>query len=127
MAGLKHPVTPDGRYFVVRGKLWRLANPGLSAAVRSALVRELMAARSAVRSAKLSKDLTAEAAAHHAVDAAKRKLGERGPVWWTDGSPDLNRQMVKNTPYASWHSGLRTASRREQRAQSLDLDGAQMP
>ena len=29
MAGLKHPVTPDGRYFVVRGKLWRLANPGL--------------------------------------------------------------------------------------------------
>jgi hypothetical protein len=57
MAGLKHPVTPDGRHFVVRGKLWRLANPGLSAAVRSALVRELMAARSAVRSAKLSKDL----------------------------------------------------------------------
>ena len=58
MAGLKHPVTPDGRYFVVRGKLWRLANPALSAAVRSALVRELMAARSAVRLAKLSKDLT---------------------------------------------------------------------
>ena len=27
MAGLKHPVTPDGRYFVVRGKLWQLANP----------------------------------------------------------------------------------------------------
>ena len=45
MAGLKHPVTPDGRYFVVRGKLWRLANPGLSAALRSALVRELMAAQ----------------------------------------------------------------------------------
>jgi hypothetical protein len=127
MAGLKHPVTPDGRYFVVRGKLWRLANPGLSAAVRSALVRELMAARSAVRSAKLSKDFTAEAAAHHAVDVVKRKLGERGPVWWTDGSPDLNRQMIKDTPYASWHSGLRTASRREQRAQSLDLGGDQVP
>jgi hypothetical protein len=127
MAGLKHPVTPDGRYFVVRGKLWRLANPGLLAALRSALVRELMAARSAVRSAKFSKDLTAEAAAHHAVDVAKRKLGERGPVWWTDGSPDLNRHMVKNTPYASWYSGLRTASRREQRAQSLDLNGDQMP
>jgi hypothetical protein len=67
MPGLKHPVTPDGRYFVVRGKFWRLAKPGLSAAVRSTLVGELMAARSAVRSAKLSKDLTAEAAAHHAV------------------------------------------------------------
>ena len=45
MAGLKHPVMPDRRYFVVRGKLWRLANLGLSAALRSALVRELMAAQ----------------------------------------------------------------------------------
>jgi hypothetical protein len=112
MAGLKHPVTPDGRYFVVRGRLWRLANPDLSSETRCTLVRELMAA---------------ETAAHHAVDVAKRKLGERGPVWWTDGSPDLNRHMVKNTPYASWYSGLRTASRRELRAQSLDLNGDQMP
>jgi hypothetical protein len=101
MAGLKHPVTPDSRYFVVRGRLWRLANPGLSAEVRSAVVSELMAARGAVRSAKLAGDHAAEAAAHHAVDVAKRKLGERGPVWWTDGSPDRNRSMVKNTPYAS--------------------------
>jgi hypothetical protein len=51
MAGLKHPVTPDGRYFVVRGRLWRLANPDLSSEARCALVSELMAARSAVRSA----------------------------------------------------------------------------
>jgi hypothetical protein len=110
MAGLKHPVTPDGRYFVVRGRLWRLANPDLSPNTRSALVGELMAARSAVRAAKL----VAEAA------------GERGRVWWTDGSPDLNRQMVKNTPYASWHLGLRTTGRREQRTRSHDMDG-QMP
>jgi hypothetical protein len=88
MAGLKHPVTPDGRYFVVRGKLWRMANPNLSPPTRS------VKARSAVRSAKLAGDPVAEAAAHRAVDAAKRALGERGPVWWTDGSPDLNRQMV---------------------------------
>ena len=118
MTGLKHPVTPDGRYFVVRGRLWRLANPDLSSETRSALVSELMAARRAVRSAKLSKDLTVEAAAHHAVDVAKRKLGERGPVWWTDGSPDLNRHMVKNTPYASWYSGLRTAGRRTRFAET---------
>jgi hypothetical protein len=26
---VKHPVTPDGRYFVVRGRLWRMANPDL--------------------------------------------------------------------------------------------------
>jgi hypothetical protein len=117
MAGLKHPVTPDGRYFVVRGKLWRLANPDLSETLRSTLVSELMKARSAVRSAKIAGDPAAETAAHHAVDVAKKKLGERGPVWWTDESPDLNRHMVKNTPYASWYSGLITAGRREQRAQ----------
>jgi hypothetical protein len=63
MAGLKHPVTPDGRYFVVRGRLWRLANPNLSAAKRSALVSESMAARSAVRSARFAGDRVAEAAA----------------------------------------------------------------
>ena len=87
MAGLKHPVTPDGRYFVVRGRLWRLANPDLSSETRSVLVSELMAARSAVRSAKFSKDFTAEAAAHHAVDVAKRKLGERGPGGGPTGRP----------------------------------------
>jgi hypothetical protein len=26
---VKHPVTSDGRYFVVRGRLWWMANPGL--------------------------------------------------------------------------------------------------
>ena len=109
MAGLKHPVSPDGRYFVVRGKLWRLANPDLSPETPFTLVSEL---------AKLSKDLAAEAAAHHAVDVAKRKLGERGPVWWTDGSPDLNRHMVKKTPYGLWYSGLRTAGRRTRFAET---------
>ena len=127
MAGLKHPVTPDGRYFVVHGRLWRLANPDLPEIFRSTLVSELMRARSAVRSAKIAGDPTAESAAHHAVDVAKKKLGERGPVWWTDGSPDLNRHMVKNTPYASWYAALKTAGRREQRAQSLGLGGGQGP
>ena len=127
MTGLKHPVTPDGRYFVVRGRLWRLANPNLSSAARSALVSELMTARSAVRSAKLGGDQGAEAAAHHAVDVAKRKLGERGPVWWVDGSPDLNRHLVKNTPYASWHSASRTSGRRVRRVQPVDMDNGRMP
>ena len=43
------------------------------------------------------------AADRAAVDAAKRALGERGPVWWTDGAPDLNRRLARNTPYAGWH------------------------
>jgi hypothetical protein len=29
---VKHPVTPDGRYFVVRGRLWWIANTGLDEA-----------------------------------------------------------------------------------------------
>jgi HAD superfamily hydrolase (TIGR01549 family) len=27
----------------------------------------------------------------------QRALGERGPVWWYDGAPDLNHRMAKNT------------------------------
>ena len=36
------------------------------------------------------------------VDAAKRGLGERGPVWWNDGAPDENRRMARNSSYADW-------------------------
>jgi hypothetical protein len=81
---VKHPVTPDGRYFVVRGRLWRMVNPGSDEAERYDLVRRLGAARRSVRDAKQSADLKAEAAAHQAVDDVKRALGERGPVWWAD-------------------------------------------
>jgi hypothetical protein len=49
---MKHPVTPDGRYFVVRGRLWRMANPALRDEERSEFVHGLMAARRAVRDAK---------------------------------------------------------------------------
>lgn len=41
--------------------------------------------------------------ARAAVQVAKEALGERGPVWWDDGAPDLNRHMVENTPYAGWY------------------------
>lgn len=95
-----HPHTPDGRYFVVRGRLWRLANPSLPEAQHTALVHALMAARRAVRSAQGDPAALATARAH--VDLAKRALGERGPVWWEDGAPDYNRRMVRNTPYAAW-------------------------
>lgn len=100
---VKHPVTPDGRYFVVRGRLWRLADPSLSPARKDELVAELMAARRAVKQARAANDAAAEAAAHQAVDRAKRALGERGPVWWKDGAPDFNRYMAKSSPYASWY------------------------
>jgi hypothetical protein len=85
---------------VVRGRLWRAANPDLSDAERERLVRDLMAARRAVREAQ--SDDAARKVARAAVDAAKHGLGERGPVWWRDGAPDLNRRMARNTPYAAW-------------------------
>jgi hypothetical protein len=109
MAGLKHPVTPDGRYFVVRGKLWRMSDPDLDPREKSRLVRELMAARRAVKDAKGANDRDAQSEAHRLVDDAKRALGERGPVWWTDGAPDLNRQAIKNTPYADWYASTKRA------------------
>jgi hypothetical protein len=102
----RHPVTPDGRYFVVRGRLWRCADPRLPDDERARLVRELMAARRAVGAARRQGDGAAERSARAAVDAAKRALGERGPVWWSDGAPDYNRRMVAGTPYAGWYAAL---------------------
>lgn len=100
------PVTPDGRYIVVRGRLWRASNPRLILERRAALVQELMDARRAVGCAKRSRDADLEKTAHIAVDAAKIALGERGAPWWTDGEPDLNRHMARNTSYADWFEAL---------------------
>jgi hypothetical protein len=94
--------TPDGRYFVVRGRLWRLSNPLLDPEVRENLVRELMSARRAVRDA--GEDAAAKQRARARVDAAKCALGERGAPWWNDGAPDYKRRLVKDTPYAGWFS-----------------------
>jgi hypothetical protein len=98
--------TPDGRYIIVRGRLWRTANPHLPADRRKLLVGCLMDARRAVRAAKKADDRAAEHAARAAVDEAKTALGERGPVWWTDGAPDLNRHMAKNSCYADFYARL---------------------
>ena len=103
VADMPYPVTPDGRYFVVRGRLWRTTNPALPPADRERHVKELMAARAAVGRAKTDAD---RKAARRRVHAAKVAIGERGPVWWTDGTPDYNRHLAKNTPYRDWHAGL---------------------
>ncbi|MFO0604918.1 MAG: hypothetical protein U0324_17180 [Polyangiales bacterium] len=95
-------VTPDGRYLVVRGRLWRRGDPSLDAAERDRLVHALMDARRDVGRAKRAGDDGALRAARGRVHAAKVALGERGPVWWRDGAPDLTRRLAKNTPYAAW-------------------------
>ena len=95
-------LTPDGRFLVVRGRLWRATNPHLAPDERQALVDQLMDARRAVKAALRRKDDDALHRARLAVDAAKTGLGERGPVWWGDGARDFNRCLVKNSPYAQW-------------------------
>jgi hypothetical protein len=102
---MRHRVTPDGRYFVVRGRLWRCSNPALPNDVRRHLVAALMTARHAVATARRTGDGAKLAAARADVDTAKHALGERGPVWWSDGAPDYNRHLAKNTPYAAWWDG----------------------
>ena len=111
MSAAPYPTTPDGRYFVVQGRLWRCSNPALEPATRERLVSELMAARSAVGRARRSGDRQAEQAARAAVDQAKHALGERGPVWWTDGAPDFNRRLASNTDYAEWAETVSPPSR----------------
>lgn len=103
---MRYPVTPDGRYFVVRARLWRCTDPRLDEAERLRLTRELMSARSAVRQALRGQDAPALAQARARVHAAKVALGERGPVWWSDGAPDHNRRLVRNTPYRGWYEAL---------------------
>ncbi len=88
---------------MVRGRLWRKANPHLPAEVRDALVRELMEARRALRGSPAE---AARRAARATVDRTKQALGERGPVWWTDGAPDFSRKLAVNTPYRDWFLGL---------------------
>jgi len=105
-ASTAYPVTPDGRYFVVRGRLWRRANPDLPAAEREHLVKDLMSARRAKGQAMRAGDAAAREAARQRVDEAKHALGERGAVWWKDGAPDYNRHLARNTPYAEWFAEL---------------------
>ncbi|MFP2932925.1 hypothetical protein ACLESO_48810 [Pyxidicoccus sp. 3LG] len=100
------PTTPDGRYIVVDGRLWRRANPALGPRQRQLLVEVLMRARREVGRALRAGDAAAERKARERVHRAKVALGERGPPWWTDGAPDLNQHRVEGTPYAAWFVGL---------------------
>lgn len=102
---MEHPVTPDGRYFVHNGRLWRCTNPNLEEATRQRLANELMRARREVRDAKRLSSARLLKAARDAVHEAKVSLGERGPTWWTDDS-DFNRMAVKVSVYQEWYAEL---------------------
>jgi hypothetical protein len=105
-----YPTTPDGRYFVVRGRLWRCTNPHLPAHQKDQLVHDLMDARRAKGRALRANDPAAREQARQRIDTLKQALGERGPAWWTDHAPDYNRHLARNTPYADWFAALPTDS-----------------
>ena len=95
--------TPDGRYIVIQGRLWRAPNPSLPAEAKVSYMRELLNGRRALKAAKTAGDEAAIAAARASWSRdAQVGLGERGTVWWKDGAPDLNRTLAKNSPYADW-------------------------
>ena len=110
-----YPRTPDGRYFVVGERLWRCSDPRLPEETRQRHVDDLMDARRAVGAAKRAerKDEAGAAelmrSAREAVQAAKEALGERGPVWWSDGAEDQGGRHPRNTPYAAWYAALERA------------------
>lgn len=70
------------RYFVVDGRRWRKTDPSIPSTLNKQLVRELMSARRAVKSAKSAGDDEALAQARARVNDAKISLGERGRPWW---------------------------------------------
>ena len=76
----KYPVNPDGRYFVVRGRFWRRADPSLTADARADLVKTLMAARRAVGAAKRNEDAEGIQQARALVDKVKRRCQNRTVV-----------------------------------------------
>ena len=100
LAGCQHVIAPPP----INGEIRDLRSGEVLTAQQ--LVNRLMDARRQVGAALKAKDDAAERAARAGGDAAKRALGERGPVWWTDGAPDYNRRMVVNTPYAAWYAAL---------------------
>lgn len=103
MARKPHPTTPDGRYFVSKGKLWRKTDPHLTDTERRAAIKAMMQARRDIAGAQTDAD---ELDARARINAAKTRLGEAGPVWWDDGAPDESGLAPANSSYTNWWAGL---------------------
>lgn len=120
---MRYPVTPDGRYFVVRGRLWRCTNPGLNQDERGQLTRELMQARAAVGRAKRAGDEERVRIARTAVNRAKVALGERGAVWWTDGARITTGTWRATPRTGSGSRGYRTSRQVRKKAEGESACG----
>ncbi len=87
----------DDRYLVVDGRRWRRTDPAIPEALRSELVKSLMAGRRAVKAGGTADDEHAVEAARRQVHAAKVALGERGEPWWETPSDDGMRERIAAT------------------------------
>jgi len=105
MSRKDRPVTPDGRYLVARGRLCRCSDPGLSDSDRRAALKALMQARRGLRGD------VGTPAQKAAIQIAKERLGESGPVWWTDGAPDEAGLHPQDSRYADWWARLSADAR----------------
>ena len=94
---MRYPVTPDDRYFVVRGRLWRMGNPGLNPATREALVRDLMSARRAVRDAKDDPEAMRQARGRRIAYVPQEPMSNLDPSF-TIGGPSLHVAYVRSPP-----------------------------
>lgn len=110
LGGRDYPETPDGRYFVSRGRLWRKTDPALPDSERRAAIKALMQARMAIRNAE---DEATRQSALADVEAAKVRLGEKGPVWWRDGARDEQGTPPRESSYRAWWERLDESERRK--------------
>ena len=69
--------TPDRRYFVVRGRLWRLSNPWLDPETHERLVRELVSAKRALSDAVAERGALLRALAHAGTQGEIESLHRR--------------------------------------------------
>jgi hypothetical protein len=81
-------------------RAWRASHLNLTEEERGHWIAQLIKARRAVHSAPGNPDQLA--IPRRAIHETKCALGERGPVWWTDGAPDLNWRLAKNSSYSGW-------------------------
>jgi phosphoglycolate phosphatase-like HAD superfamily hydrolase len=119
-------VTPDSRYFVVGGKLWRMSDPEFDPARRAELVHELMDARRTVKNAKSAGDADVEGRAHRAVDEVKRAWENAGRCVGKTARRISTGTWPRTrlTRTGTRRSGVRAMEDREMpKAAIFDLDG----
>ena len=89
--------TPDGRYIVVRGRLWRRARPDLPADVRDRLVHGLMDARRAVKAGRKGDDAAAAKVYEGTAPLTARDIAATA-FWIATLPPHININSIEMMP-----------------------------